>query len=127
MSSEEGESRSERLRRRRTSRGERASAEPTETAETEEPDETSEPSKPSQSERKEPSKTSVKEEQIGTYMYLPESQKKEVERLYTVLKADYEYEFEDEFEKNRHFFPMLIQYRLDGLEASEVRDKLDSL
>ena len=32
-------------------------------------------------------------------MYLPQSQKKELERLYNMLKAEYEYEYEEEFEK----------------------------
>jgi hypothetical protein len=74
--------------------------------------------------------TSVKEEQVGTYMYLPESQKKEVERRYTVLKAEFEYEFERDFEKNRHFFPLLVEHGLSGLDeadAEDVRGMLESL
>jgi hypothetical protein len=73
---------------------------------------------------------SVKEEQVGTYMYLPESQTKELRRLYNVLKADYEFEYDEEFEKNRHFYPLVIEYgldRLDGLDASEVRTHLEEL
>jgi len=73
---------------------------------------------------------SIKEEQIGTYMYLPESQRKELRRLYNVLKAEYEFEYDDEFEKNRHFYPLVVQFGLDGLdglEASEIRDSLDEL
>jgi hypothetical protein len=63
-------------------------------------------------------------------MYLPESQKKEIDRLYNVLKADYEYEFDEEFEKNRHFFPLLIKHGLeglDGLDTSDVRELLENL
>ena len=115
MSEEESESRSDRLRRRRSQR-------PSEPDKTDETGETDEPSKPSK-----PSNSSVKEEQVGTYMYLPESQKKEVQRLYNVLKAEYEYEFDEEFEKNRHFYPLLIQYGLEGLQgldASELQEKL---
>lgn len=120
MSGEEGESRSDRLRRKRSQRDQPAESD--EPAKTDEPSETSKPS--------EPSKASVKEEQVGTYMYLPESQKKEVERLYSILKADYEYEYDEEFEKNRHFYPLLIQYGLDGLDsldASDIRTRLESI
>ena len=56
-------------------------------------------------------------------MYLPESQKKDLERLYNVLKAEYEYEYDLEFEKNRHFYPLVIEQGLDGLDgldASEI-------
>lgn len=72
----------------------------------------------------------VKDEQVGTYMYVPKSQKKEIQRRYNVLKAEYEYEFETSFEKNRHFYPLLIQYgldSLDGLDATEIQDRLDSI
>lgn len=75
-------------------------------------------------------KSTVREEQVGTYMYIPEWQKKEIQRQYNVLKAEYEYEFEDAFEKNRHFYPLLVQYgldSLDGLDAMEIQDMLDSI
>lgn len=127
MSSDDGESRSERLRRRRGSRQDPPS-EPDETDETSEPAESSQPSKPSETD--ETAESSVKDERVGTYMYLPESQKKEVDRLYNMLKAEYEYEYDQEFEKNRHFFPLVIQYGLDGLdslEASDIQDRLDSI
>lgn len=84
-------------------------------------DETSEPS--------ETDNQSVKDERVGTYMYLTESQKKDVEKLYSMMKAKYEYEYGD-FEKNRHFYPLLIKFGLDGLEgldAQEIQEHLDSL
>jgi len=73
---------------------------------------------------------SVKEEQVGTYMYLPESQTKELRRQYNILKAEYEFEYDEEFEKNRHFYPLVIQYGLESLEgitASEIRTRLEEL
>lgn len=73
---------------------------------------------------------SVKEEQVGTYMYLPESQKRELSRVFNVTKAEYEYEYEQEFEKNRHFYPLLVQFgveTLDDASASEIRDLLADL
>ena len=74
--------------------------------------------------------TSVKKERTGTYMYLPESQTKDLRRLYNVLKAEYEFKYDEEFEKNRHFYPLVIQHgleSLDGLDASEIRERLESL
>lgn len=71
--------------------------------------------------------TSVKEERTGTYMYLPDSQLKDLKRLYNVLKAEYEFEYDESFEKNRHFYPLVIQYGLDGLEEMDVSDVRESL
>jgi len=139
--SDGGNSRSERLRERRSQRSEQA-----ETDESSETDETSKPSKPSKTsepdELSKPSKQSdaktadedetqsVKDEHVGTYMYIPEGQKKEIERLYNVLKAKYEYEYDTGFEKNRDFYPLLVQHgldSLDGLDASDIRERLDSV
>lgn len=71
--------------------------------------------------------TSVKEERTGTYMYLPDSQLKDLKRLYNVLKAEYEFEYDESFEKNRHFYPLVVQHGLDGLEEMDVSDVRESL
>lgn len=118
--------RSERLRQRR--RQSREKGEPDET------DKQPEPSKPSEID--EPDKTgeqsdlSVKDERVGTYMYLTEEQKKDVNYLFRTLQAEYEREFGEEFEKNRHFYPLVVKYGLDSLDSldvSEVRERLDEL
>ncbi|MFC5973848.1 hypothetical protein ACFPYI_21200 [Halomarina salina] len=73
---------------------------------------------------------SVKEERVGTYMYLPESQKRELQRVYGTLKVQYEYEYDEEFEKNRHFFPAVVRHgleTLDGMDAADVRAVVDDL
>ncbi|MFC7134076.1 MULTISPECIES: hypothetical protein [Salinibaculum] len=132
------DNRSERLRQRRKQSTERIEREQTREAEFEAAA-SAQPSNPP-----EPSQTdggaeaddgghetvSVKEEQIGTYMYLPESQTKELRRLYNVLKAEYEFEFEEEFEKNRHFYPLVVQHgldRLEGMDAAEIRTHLEDV
>lgn len=124
--------RSSRLRERRNkARGRAANAsEDSETGEDKlsKPDEASKPAETDEAD--ELSEQSVKEEQVGTYMYLPQSQKREIERTYDLLKADFEYEFGESFEKNRHFFPLLIQHGLDGLDeldASDVKELLSEL
>jgi len=74
--------------------------------------------------------TSVKDQQVGTYMYLPESQVKRLNRQYNVLKAEYEFEYSEEFEKNRHFYPLVVQYgleRLDELDVEQVRAHLRAI
>lgn len=129
-----GEDRASRLRNRRRRAKDRA----TETDESGEPDEpsgasdTTDGSKPSnQSEPVEADdasdERSVKDEQVGTYMYLPGEQKKELERTYNLLKAEYEFEFDEEFEKNRHFFPLVVRHGLDALADADAEDVPDLL
>lgn len=126
--------RSERLRQRRKESQKKAQkdneSEAAEQSKTDNLDETSKPSKLDKPSEKSKSTESVKEEQVGTYMYLPKSQKKDLERLYNILKAEYEYEFDEEFEKNRSFYPLVVKYgldSLDSLDASEIQDRLDGL
>lgn len=74
-------------------------------------------------------RSNIKKDQVGTYMYLPENQHQELSRQFNLLKAEYEYEYNEEFEKNRHFYPLVIEYGLDSLEsldASEIQEKLES-
>jgi hypothetical protein len=63
-------------------------------------------------------------------MYLPESQTKELRRHYNILKAEYEFKYDEEFEKNRHFYPLVIRHGLDSLEeldAAEIRNRLEEM
>ena len=123
------EDRASRLRNRR----QRAKDKATGDADAGEPAESSEPSEPSkQPDPGEPAgtddpaeaheETSVKDEQVGTYMYLPREQKKELERTYNLLKAEYEFEYDEEFEKNRHFFPLVVRHGLDTLAEADASD-----
>ena len=129
--------RSERLRKRRKQSANRADRDRTQTngENSSKPDKPSEQSEPTaandtstdEDDDNSESTTSIKENQIGTYMYLPESQTKDLRRLYNVLKAEYEFKYDEEFEKNRHFYPLVIQYgldSLDGMDAAEIRARL---
>lgn len=87
-----------------------------------ESDETDEPS--------ETSETSVKDEQVGRYLYLPEEQNRRIDQVYNKLKADYEFEYDETLEKNRHYYPLLVRKGLESLEsfdASDVKERLDEL
>jgi hypothetical protein len=141
--------RSERLRKRRKqsarrSNGRSDASEPEEPSEPADPSESSKPSDPTEPpegtaspDRADDEGTAgddgpqpVKDQQIGTYMYLPEGQVKRLRRQYNVLKAEYEFEYDEEFEKNRHFYPLVVKYgleRLDGMDTAEIRDRLQEL
>lgn len=74
--------------------------------------------------------TSVKDDRVGTYMYLPENQRTELDFTYKELSLTYERAFGEELEKNRHFYPLLVKAgleRLDGLDSDDIRDRLDQL
>ncbi|SIR72448.1 hypothetical protein SAMN05421858_3436 [Haladaptatus litoreus] len=91
-----------------------------ESSETGESDERSNSSKPSKP-------MSVKDTQVGTYMYLPENQRSELDFRYKELNLAYERSFGDELEKNRHFYPLVVQAgldALDGMDGEEIRDLL---
>ncbi|ERG98281.1 MAG: hypothetical protein J07HQX50_02316 [Haloquadratum sp. J07HQX50] len=133
--------RAERLRQNRNRAKQRAqSGEPSANDQSE----TSNPSQPSESSKQKTTKESessgtredseenstMKDDQIGTYMYLPKHQHQELSRQFHLLKAEYEYEYNEEFEKNPHFYPLAVKYgldSLDSLDASEIQEKLDSL
>lgn len=100
------------------------------------PSEASEPDKPSETEPEQEDdlsdgdSESVKDEREGTYMYLPESQKSEINLAFKRVNLKYEEETGEELEKNRHFYPLLIQEGLDGLDGldgKDIKDCLDGL
>lgn len=119
--------RSERLRQKRNKSAEKAK----ESADSAKPSKSSKPSEPSEPDKQDKSdETSVKDEQVGTYLYLPKRQKKRINQVYNKLKADYEFEFDEEFEKNRHYYPLLIKYGLDSLESfdsTEIQESLEEM
>lgn len=125
--------RSERLRKRRKRSIQRQQSEVEETAtEKSKPDKLSKLDETDERDEKQTNGNtgSVKEHQTGTYMYLPERQVKELSRVYNVLKAEYEYEHDESFEKNRHFYPLVVQYgldRLEGMDATEIRARVNDL
>lgn len=124
--------RSERLRRKRRSVKDKQeeTAEESESdnsSKTSEPSEASQTSDPNGTEETSQSSGSVKEENVGVYMYLPESQRDEVRYQFKRLSAEYEREFGEELEKNREFYPLLVQYGLDSLDSWDVQDVKDRL
>lgn len=107
------EDRAKRLQSRRKQARSKAS----ETDEPSELDETSDTSETDESDSE-----SVKDEREGTYMYLPEDQKQEINLAFKRANLAYEEETGEELEKNRHFYPLLVQEGLDGLDGLDGRD-----
>jgi hypothetical protein len=67
---------------------------------------------------------SVKETQVPQYMYLPEEQQKRLKREFRLLQADWELDYQDEFgelEKNRHYFPLVLEYGLDRVSSWDIQ------
>lgn len=97
-----------------------------EQSEQDEPSDTSEPSKPSeQSETDNTSETggsSVKDELVGTYMYLPESLKQDIDRYYSKISGEYEFEYDEDFEKNRHYFQLIVKHGFGTVRDAEIEE-----
>lgn len=124
--------RSERLRqRRRQAKKKKQSDEPDDQSEPSKSSELSQPDKQSKpDEPDDDGDSSVKSEHVGTYMYLPPEQKKDLKHVFGRIKADYEYQYDEEFEKNRHFYPLLVQCGLESLDSwdiSDVREMVEEL
>lgn len=130
--SDDDSGRAERLSRRR--QRQREAGESSEPSEEPDPSETSEASKPSEQsktgESGEASEQSLKDELVGTYMYLPEGLKEDVDRYYKKLSGDYEFEYGDELEKNRHYYQLVVRHGFGTIrdaDIEEVREMVESL
>ncbi|RBI60628.1 hypothetical protein DMJ13_16745 [halophilic archaeon] len=120
------ESRADRLRRRREQQRDQQADRSRQT----DASDSFEPSKQNETDEtsSENEPTSVKDDRVGTYMYLPEDQRTELDFTYKELSLTYERAFGEELEKNRHFYPLLVKAgleRLDGLDSDDIRDRLD--
>ena len=69
-----------------------------------------------------PQSVSLTESRKEQMMHLPEDQHKELHHIYNRLKADYEYEFDEGFEMNRHYFPLVLQYGLEQVKQRDLED-----
>ncbi|WP_049972933.1 hypothetical protein [Haladaptatus cibarius] len=147
------DSRADRLRRRRRAQRDQQTErdQSDDTADTADPDDTTDPDdvsdeqdRPSTSDEaspeaeliekdsldESPGQGSVKDARVGTYMYLPETQRSELNFRYKELNLAYERAFGDELEKNRHFYPLVVQAgldALDGLDGKDVQELLKQL
>lgn len=59
-------------------------------------------------------------ELVRTYMYLPKELKEELNRYYSELSGEYESEYGEELEKNRHYDRLVAQYGFETIRHAEV-------
>ncbi|MFD2655327.1 hypothetical protein ACFSUP_04330 [Gracilibacillus thailandensis] len=110
--------RSDRLRERRSQAKEKVqkAADEAETDEVEE-----------ESEEQDEETPSIKDERKGRMLYLPPHQDKLIDKVYSSIKADYDFKYEESFLKNQHYYPLLAKYGLDVLENFDAKDARESL
>lgn len=130
--SDHGDERAKRLSQRRQRQSEAAEqGEPSDASEASKPSEQSETGETSETdEASETGGSSVKDELVGTYMYLPEGLKEDVDRYYKKISGDYEFEYGDELEKNRHYYQLVVRHGFSTIrdaEIEEVREMVQQL
>ncbi|MDL5363854.1 hypothetical protein [Halalkalicoccus sp. NIPERK01] len=84
----------------------------------------------SPSETKETSKTNIKTEWNGRTIYIPDDILNDLENTYLESQLKLRKTGRDEFKKNRHFYPLLVQFGLEALsdaDADEIQARLSQL
>ena len=93
----------------------------TETTESTSTSETSETSK---------TKSNIKDEWNGRTIYIPDDVLDEMEDTYLESQLKLRKAGQDEFKKNRHFYPLLVQFGVEALseaDAEEIQARLSEL
>ncbi|MDS0296606.1 hypothetical protein [Halogeometricum luteum] len=79
---------------------------------------------------KETSKTNIKEEWNGRTIYIPDSILDDLEDTYLESQLKLRKAGRNEFKKNRHFYPLLVQFGLEALsdaDADEIQARLSDI
>lgn len=103
-------------------------SEVTETTETSSSTGTQETS--SLSETKETSRTNIMDEWNGRTIYIPDGILNNLEDTYLESQIKLRKAGRDEFKKNRHFYPLLVQFGLEALsdaDAGEIQARLSDI
>lgn len=77
-----------------------------------------------QSGTEEPSRTNVKEEWNGLYLYLPDELKNEFQLTYKSSSLAYQREFGHELPKMRGYYPLIIKLGMEAIQEMDT-DSLD--
>jgi hypothetical protein len=75
-------------------------------------------------------KTNIKDEWNGRTIYIPDNILDTMEDTYLESQLKLRKAGQDEFKKNRHFYPLLVQFGLEALadaNAEEIQDRLSEL
>ncbi|PHQ46158.1 hypothetical protein DJ68_08875 [Halorubrum sp. C3] len=105
-------------------------SEVSETVETSSSTETTEPTSTSKTNKTSKTKTNIKDEWNGRTIYIPDDVLDEMEDTYLESQLKLRKAGQDEFKKNRHFYPLLVQFGVEALseaDAEEIQDRLSEL
>ena len=104
--------------------------EPSTTSSSDEQPEANAMSKTSETNKTNETKTNIKDEWNGRTIYIPDNILDTMEDTYLESQLKLRKAGQDEFKKNRHFYPLLVQFGLEALadaDAEEIQDRLSAL
>jgi len=105
-------------------------SEVSETVETSSSTETTESTSTSETNETSKTKTNIKDEWNGRTIYIPDDVLGEMEDTYLESQLKLRKAGQDEFKKNRHFYPLLVQFGVEALseaDAEEIKARLSEL
>jgi len=105
-------------------------SEVSETVETSSSTETTDSSSTSETNETSKTKTNIKDEWNGRTIYIPDGVLDEMEDTYLESQLKLRKAGQDEFKKNRHFYPLLVQFGVEALseaDAEEIQARLSEL
>ncbi|WP_115864252.1 hypothetical protein [Halorussus litoreus] len=105
-------------------------SEVSETVETSSSTETTDSTSTSETNETSKTKTNIKDEWNGRTIYIPDDVLDEMEDTYLESQLKLRKAGQDEFKKNRHFYPLLVQFGVEALseaDAEEIQARLSEL
>jgi len=97
-------------------------SEVSETVETSSSTETTESNSTSETNETSKTKTNIKDEWNGRTIYIPDDVLDEMEDTYLESQLKLRKAGQDEFKKNRHFYPLLVQFGVEALSEADAED-----
>jgi len=101
-----------------------------ETVETSSSTETTGSTSTSETNKTSKTKTNIKDEWNGRTIYVPDDILDEMEDTYLESQLKLRKAGQDEFKKNRHFYPLLVQFGIEALseaDAEEIQARLSEI
>ena len=105
-------------------------SEVSEPVETSSATETTESTSTSETNETNKTKTNIKDEWNGRTIYIPDDVLNEMEDTYLESQLKLRKAGQDEFKKNRHFYPLLVQFGIEALseaDSEEIQARLSEL
>ena len=93
-----------------------------ETVETSSSTETTESTSTSETNETSKTKTNIKDEWNGRTIYIPDDVLDEMEDTYLESQLKLRQAGQNEFKKNRHFYPLLVQFGAEALSEADAED-----